>query len=58
MSEVAIKDDKKGKKTSLHKPNTKAKLNEGRILTTKKKLEVKKIYKRKSIAEGTSYFPI
>ena len=43
MSEVAIKADEKGKKTSLHKPSTKAKLNGGENLTTEKKLEGRKI---------------
>ena len=55
--EVAIKADEKGKKTSLHKSNIKAKLNGGESLAIKKKLEERKIYKLKSIIEETSYFP-
>ena len=57
MLEVAIKAEK-GKKTSLHKLNNKAKLNEGRSLAIKKKHEGRKIYKLKSNVEGTSYFPM
>ena len=58
MSEVVIKADEKRKKASLHKPNTKAKLNGGRSLTIKKKLEGRKVYKLKSNVEGTNYFPM
>ena len=57
MLEVTIKADEKKKKTLLHKPNTKAKLNGGKSLTTEKKLEERKIYKRKSNIEGTRHFP-
>ena len=58
MSEVAIRADEKSKMTSLHKTNTKAKLNGGGSLITEKKLKGRKIYKCKSIVEGTSYFSI
>ena len=57
MLEVTIRADEKRKTTSLHKPNTKTKLNGGGSLTTKKKLEGRNIYKRKSNVEGTSHFP-
>ena len=57
ISKVAIKADERKKKTLFHKPNIKAKLKEGRSLTTEKKFKGRKIYKPKSNVEGTSYFP-
>ena len=56
ISEVVIKADEQRKKTSFHKSNIKAKLKGG-SLAIEKKLEGRKIYKLKSIVEGTSYFP-
>ena len=55
--EVAVKADERKKKASILKSITKAKLIGGRSLAIEKKLQGRKVCKRKSKVEGTSYFP-
>ena len=55
--EVAVKADERKKKASILKSITKAKLIGGRSLAIEKKLQERKVYKRKANVKGTSYFP-
>ena len=55
--EVAVKADERKKKASILKSITKAKLIGGRSMSIEKKLHGRKVCKRESKVEGTSYFP-